>query len=454
MRSTSRTSRRLIRRPLARLTAALAGLALVVPLTALTASPAAADNVVTPGSFTGYGFDQCVAPTQRSMDRWLTHSPFLAVGIYISGDSRGCRNQPNLSRTWISTQLRKGWRLLPIALGPQASCHPSFPRYNDDFTISPRPGDNGRYRKARRQGRREATRNVEDARAYGITPGSTLWYDLEGFDLGNTHCRESALAFVSSWTARVHRLGYVSGMYSSAGSGIRMLDDARVNRPGQFRLPRHIWIARWDGQANTSTDYIRPDGWLPGRRMKQYRGGHQETWGGVTINIDSNYLDLGRGSVADPDVHCGGVAVDYRSYPAQSRASSDEKRVKALQCLLKEKGMYGGRIHGRYNDRTVNAVARWQQDRGFATSATFGRAHWLRLLVEGATPVAKIGSYGNVVHRLQRALNASGVSKVRITGTFDERTRLSLREYQSDVGTKVTGVAAGPTWRKLRRGQS
>ena len=30
------------------------------------ASPARAANVATPGNFTGYGFDQCVAPTQKA----------------------------------------------------------------------------------------------------------------------------------------------------------------------------------------------------------------------------------------------------------------------------------------------------------------------------------------------------------------------------------------------------
>src|SRR5687767_3690566 len=38
----------------------------------------------TPGDFTGYGFDQCLAPTQQAMDAWWRHSPFTAVGIYIS----------------------------------------------------------------------------------------------------------------------------------------------------------------------------------------------------------------------------------------------------------------------------------------------------------------------------------------------------------------------------------
>ena len=449
-----RTSTLAFRRPLARLTATLAGLALVLPLTALTASPAAAENPVTPGNFTGHGFDQCVAPTQRTMNRWLNNSPFLAVGIYISGDSRGCRNQPNLDARWISTQLRKGWRLLPIALGPQASCHPSFPRYSDDFTISPRPGKGDRYPRARRQGRREATRNVSDAQGYGIAAGSTLWYDLEGFDLGNRHCRESALAFVSSWTQRVHRLGYASGMYSSASSGIKMLDDARVNRPGEFRLPRHIWIARWDGNANTDTSYIRSDGWLPGRRMKQYRGGHNETWGGVTINIDSNWLDLGKGSVAAPDVHCSGVRVNFRRYRALRPGTSNERLTKALQCLLKEREQYRGRLHGRYDDRTINAARRWQESRGLTPSRTFGRAPWVALLSQGSRPTIKRGSAGEAVYRLQRALNAAGVDKVRMTGSFDQRTTDSVRQYQSRVGVKVTGVVAPNTWRRLATGRS
>ena len=58
-----------------------------------------------------------------------------------------------------------------------------------------------------------------------------------GFDHTNLHCRESALAFLSAWTTRLHELGYVSGVYSSVGSGIKMLDDARVNRPGAFSCP-------------------------------------------------------------------------------------------------------------------------------------------------------------------------------------------------------------------------
>jgi hypothetical protein len=46
----------------ARLVTALSSLALLVAGLTVSA-PASADNVATPGGFTGYGFDQCLAPT-------------------------------------------------------------------------------------------------------------------------------------------------------------------------------------------------------------------------------------------------------------------------------------------------------------------------------------------------------------------------------------------------------
>src|SRR3712207_271817 len=125
------------------------------------------------------------------MDAWLRSSPYWAVGIYISGDSRGCRSQPNLTPTWVRTQLANGWRLLPITLGPQASCNPHFPRYSDDERID--PSSSRGYRAARRQGRAEAAEAVRVAQGLGIGEGSTLWYDMEAYDITNTSCRESAL---------------------------------------------------------------------------------------------------------------------------------------------------------------------------------------------------------------------------------------------------------------------
>ncbi|MFC6343730.1 glycoside hydrolase domain-containing protein [Nocardioides hankookensis] len=419
-------------------------------------------NVVTPGDFTGFGFDQCQAPSQAKMNRWLRASPFWAVGIYIAGDSRACRNQTYLNATWVSTQLAKGWRLLPITLGPQASCQPRFPRYKDDFRISSKANTNGAYTTAARQGRTQAAESVTAAIDLGISAGSTLWYDLEGFDSSNVKCRESALSFLSGWTDQLHTLGYFSGVYSSAGSGIRALDDARVERPGTYVLPDQIWIARWDGVANTSTRYIRSDGWMPRSRVKQYRGGHDETWGKVTINIDSNFLNLGRGSVADPEVHCGGVNILRAGYrvirPANGTSTPDPAQVKALQCLLQEQGSYNGPIQGRYTAATAAAANSWQSAHGLPVTPGWTRQAWVALLSEGNRVLLKFGSAGPDVRRVQRALSAAGTdataAAVRTTGVFNWKTDRALRAYQQRIGVPVNGIAGGPTWAALQSGKA
>src|SRR4051812_6247743 len=390
-------------------------------------------NPVTPGTFTGLGFDQCHAPEQWKMDAWLQASPYRAVGIYISGASRGCRDQPNLTPTWISTQLAKGWRLLPITLGPQAACNPSFPRYGNDPVISTKLNKAGIYARAFRQGTAEASTTVAAAQALGIVPGSTLWYDLEGYSVTNGPCRESSLWFLSAWTRQLHALGYVSGVYSSAGSGMKSLDDARVLRPGTFTLPDQIWIARWDGKANTSTTYIRSDGWLPGNRMKQFQGGHNEKWGGVTINIDRDYLDLRSGASPTTPVqsHCHGTKVDFKSYPRLKSPSKhsvpSSRRVSALKCLLKEEGLFRGKVKGAWSPRLTKSVHAWQKRTALGRTAMFSRTAWMTLLAAGPTPVLNVGSAGEDVRRVQRTLNAaSSRLGLRVTGSFDVATQAAV----------------------------
>lgn len=418
------------------------------------AAPARAAHVVTPGNFTGYGFDQCLAPDQEAMDAWLRHSPFWAVGIYISGDSRYCRKQPNLTPTWIDTQLSNGWRLLPITLGPQAWCT-TRERYLKQVRINPDP-ENG-YAKARRQGRAEAQKTVDRATGLGIAPGSTLWYDLEAFDTRPTHCRESALSFLSAWTNKLHKLDYVSGVYSSAGSGVKMLDDARVNRPGKYSMPDQIWIARWSGvpgEINTrDTTYIRDDGWMPHARVHQYLGGHDETHGGVKINIDSNWLDLGRGTVAPKaSEHCGGVNLDFATY-SKLVVGSEGDLVEAAQCLLKRKRVYSGEVTGVYDEATAAAVRSYRTSVGMPARNSMTPSVWTSILAKGRQPLMKYGAGSHAVRRLQRALNAADGAGLEITGVFEGRTTAAVRTYQADHGLGRTGVVTEQVWELLASGR-
>lgn len=452
--------------PLSALLAGLLALALLGPVRGLgDAAPERLDlalattNKPTPGSFKGYGFDQCLAPTQAKMDAWLESSPFLAVGIYISGNSRACRSQPNLTPTWVSTQLARGWRLLPITLGPQASCSNRYPKYGAriDPTIS--ADATSSYAKARAQGKLEAERAVAAAKAIGIVPASTLFYDLEAFDLGNSACKISAMRFVDAWTVRLHQLGYKSGFYSSAGSGIKMIDDYRAKYPTSLHYPDTLWIARWDGVANTTVDtrYLSARAYVPGGRVKQYQGGHDETWGGVTINIDRNFLDLGTGLTVGPETHCGGVAVDLPRFraikPATATYTPDPALVKALQCLLKERG-YRTTVTGKFDLATQRAAGQWQRNRGFATSTVWSVRDWMTLHAVGSKPVLKVGSKGVYVRRAQRAIQAALPStKVSVNGRYDGTMAALVKSYRQRAGLPSGGVLNTATWVSLQAGR-
>jgi len=426
-------------------------------VTTYRATLTAASNPVTPGNFTGFGFDQCQAPSQGAMDKWLRKSPYFAVGIYISGKSRGCRNQTYLNASWVHTQLSKGWKLLPITLGPQASCQPRFPRYGDDPTINPKTGN--LYQKARAMGRTEAGRTVSAATRLGLVKGSVMYYDLEGFTYSNKNCRESAMWFLSAWTKKLHQLGYKSGVYSSAASGIKALDRKRTNKPKAFVLPDQVWIADWDGKAGTSSTYVSDAGWSGHRRVKQYQGGHNEKWGGVTINVDRDYVDVGTGSVAPNVSHCGGTRVNFSYYPAvhppQGSKVPNPAYVKALKCLLKERGSFpGGNMSGKYGPGLRTAIEDWQRKHGFTVTPIFGRKNWMSLFAANGHPLVKRGSASEAVRDLQRALNAvSPDNKLSVTGNFEFFSQQALIRYQKSIGGAGSGLGNPSTWKALAAGR-
>ncbi|GAB1644851.1 glycoside hydrolase domain-containing protein [Krasilnikovia sp. MM14-A1259] len=235
-------------------------------------------STVQPGTFVGEAFDACTAPPDASMAAWKSASPYKAVGIYIGGVNRGC-TQANLTATWVRTQVSAGWHLLPLYVGPQASCTGAK---NKKSLI-----DNGQ---AATQGAATARDAAGQARTLGLAAQSVVIYDMEAYATNDADCRRGVLAFMSAWTATLHDLGYLSGFYSSVGSG-GADQIANYTAPGYVR-PDYIDFARWDQVSTVSDPAIPAALWSPHRRMKQYRGGHTETYGDVTINIDNNYVDF------------------------------------------------------------------------------------------------------------------------------------------------------------------
>jgi hypothetical protein len=251
----------------------LAVLLLLVPA---PASGAAAAQPA-PGSFTGLGFDQCDAPSSAAMDAWLA-SPYRAVGVYFGGSNRACAQQPNLTPAWVTHQQANGWHLLPIYFGLQAPCTTS----SKPNRIDPA--------QAAAQGRAEADAAVTAASALGLPRDSTLIFDMEAYQTGNAACTTAVLTFLGSWTSRLHDHGYLSAVYTSIASGVTDLkkDYGSTSRPH----PDYLFFARWDGVASVDNPDISSAYWSPHRRMHQYRGPHDETYGGVTINIDNDYVDV------------------------------------------------------------------------------------------------------------------------------------------------------------------
>ncbi|TCO64415.1 DUF1906 domain-containing protein [Actinocrispum wychmicini] len=235
-----------------------------------------AHHTVQPGVYTGPGFDACSAPSQGTMDAWLG-SPYRAIGVYIGGIHRACA-QPNLTAGWVNTQARKGWHLIPIYVGRQATCTSFRYRVDPDQGV------------ARDQGRDAANDAVDLAKPLGLAAGTVIYDDMEAYNTADGGCSAAVMSFFSGWSEQLRNRGYRPGVYSSAGAGIT--DLVRNFDNGGYNRPDHVWFAWWNNQANADGGRFLPDDRWAGQRIHQYQGGHDESYNGVGVNIDSNFLDI------------------------------------------------------------------------------------------------------------------------------------------------------------------
>ncbi|HET6634252.1 MAG TPA: glycoside hydrolase domain-containing protein [Streptomyces sp.] len=393
--------------------------------------------------WTGFAFDACRAPSSAAMDRWRVTSPFLGVGIYIGGALRACA-QRHLTAGWVDHQTGNGWKLLPIWVGPQASCTSYHSR------ISARPGARHRYPRAQAQGVRAARGARAAAYRLGIARGSTLWYDLEWFPTGNAHCRKAALHFLSAWTEQLHRGGYRSGVYSSVSAGIAVVGRERGNR--RYTAPDQVWFAWANGRRDVSwTKYLRAPRWRENHRVHQYALDVSASYGGVRMAIDRNFVDLGTSPQVRRTPAVCGRSADRTRYARMHRGDRGS-RVRVAQCLLRELGHYRGDSGGAYGSETRQAVRSFQHRRGLRATGRTDRRTWTALLAAGPHPVLKRGSEGPVVRRLQRALTAALPGSVPVQGYFGPGTASAVARYQTRHGLRVSGVASPGTWHALRTG--
>ncbi|MEA4811770.1 MAG: DUF1906 domain-containing protein [Anaerolineaceae bacterium] len=248
----------------------------------------------------GQGFDQCEIPSNASLDAWRDSSPYTVVNLYIGGSARACSNNA-LTYNKVSYLYNNGWTFIPTWVGPQAPCS------NFRSKMSPDPAV------AYQQGLDNANQAMSKMYELGLTDangnGGVVYYDLEYY-VGDSSCQTAVRSFFEGWNARLHQMGAVSGVYGASCHywSTNKPPQNLSNLVGLNNPLDAVWVAKYIetpyyynstvgvwGIASCFPDSL----WNQNQRLRQYTGGHNETWGGYTINIDSNVL---LGPVAYPAI--------------------------------------------------------------------------------------------------------------------------------------------------------
>ncbi|GAA2018047.1 hypothetical protein GCM10009839_12620 [Catenulispora yoronensis] len=458
-------------------------------LAAGTALPAVGavdpEPVTVSTAYSGPGFDPCWAPSNSEMDAWL-QSPYRAIGVYLGGPryATGCRaeNSQNLTPSWVHRQAAKGWRFLPIYVGSQA-WYPSGgtdvkakdadkPKGNAKNTppkakpgamakkptaqkptaqkptgvkpagVKPagqKPGDqkaaadpaaadqphlsdfdglstDAAYARALT----EADDAVRLASGLGFPAGSVLYYDMEGYP--GTY-RTQVLAYSRGWTAELHRLGYRSGWYSSSDSGIR--DLSRVYGADS---PDVVDIANWNGADTVDDPSVQSTQWNNHQRVHQSDGDRQETWGGVTLSIDRDWIDVGtanRGTVerlAGWDRDATAAAVSQRAFDCAGCATLG--RDQARSAVLSRDDGYADALGGAALAAQSGGPLLLTPTARLGDAAT---AELRRILAPGAT-VYLLGGPDALSQPVEDGVRAAGFVPVRIAGHDRYQTAVQIAQ--------------------------
>jgi photosystem II stability/assembly factor-like uncharacterized protein len=252
---------------------------LYLPIVGKLASSVITDSV---GIQNAPALDQCHLPSTAQMQTWWNSSPYRITNVYIGGGLlyHEC-TVPDVD--WVETVRNQGWGVIPTWVGPQAPCSSFRLRMSSDPEI------------AYQEGQAEADAASLAAWQIGLTGsgmgGSIIYYDIEAYGTSNLQCREAVKSFMTGWTERLHYWGNQAGGYGSACNS-NVSDWASLTYP-----PDDLWVA-----AVSYSKYhknvplfgltcVNDNLWPNHQRIRQYTIGHNETWGNVTFNIDSNIAD-------------------------------------------------------------------------------------------------------------------------------------------------------------------
>lgn len=367
----------------------------------------------------GLGFDTCAAPAVSALRAWR-ESPYRTVNIHFGGVNRACR-QPNLTAAWVRDAAAMGWHLLPTYTGHQPACAHGDSAHR--YTVST----------ATSRGESDAEDAAERAAALGLLPGSALYAAVAHYDR-RASCRTAVRDYVSAWTRTLHAAGFLAGVYVHQNSGLR--DLSAVYASPDHARPDAVWMARWDGNGSLAGWPTASDTqWATWQRAKQYRGDHDERWGGVTITVDSYALRAPVATVARRYEVTAASALNARAAPS---ASSPVVRSHGAGSTLPVVCQATGQRHRGTSVWDLLPDGTWVTDRYVSTPSASGFSAALPRCAYPAQVTA-------------RALNGrSG------PGTSHPTSGTALPEGSlAYVACQASGTRVGATtvWNRLRDGR-
>jgi hypothetical protein len=176
-----------------------------------------------------------------------------------------------------------GWGIMPLWVGPQASCisgNPSLFYLIDTSTST----------SAYNEGVSEADSAASAAAALGMG-NSIVYYDMEAYSTSDANCDANVSQFISGWVTEMHTQGFQAGVYG-----------APYNVKDWTTPPDALWMFYPD-DVDTAADLnsVLSSTWAQ-KRIHQYCAGGsaqicpspaQQTWGGVTLGGSPNQgIDL------------------------------------------------------------------------------------------------------------------------------------------------------------------
>jgi Domain of unknown function (DUF1906) len=263
--------------------------------------------------YKGRAFDTCSAPSLKAITAW-GKSPYRALGVYIGGVNLAC-GQSRLTANWVTAVSAQKWRLLPVYVGRQPRCL----RSNGQVRAVKAAPEKIKRSVAASEGTAAADSAAAKGEALGMRHGSAFYDYIGNYSTANTACSTAVFTFVSAWTRELHRLGFLAGVYVSSSSGAQELSRAYTWK--SVTRPDALWVVN-GGKNPSLTGWagVSDSEWAVHQRARQYRGPHNETHGGATINIDNDNLDAPAATVAYGYKVTSRAGLNARTGPSTSHA--------------------------------------------------------------------------------------------------------------------------------------